>query len=592
MRLAINSDGQLMIKAPPSSVVPRLQHWFRVRQVDAHSWLLPHRKVFAFVARYSSVRIDPDVVTWLRREFTYDAVLHRVRPELKRWRGGYEARIVAEALSSRMTNPDPRAPVESRLSIYGEYGCGKTIIFCEIARLTGPTLIITPRGVWADAYVSDVARKDGSPEGDLVRLYGPDAPPAYRLRWSEAMDPKNKEARVAAMRCEADIYAVSSDVVGKMLPEILDLPLATIIVEEGYKMANPNSELARACRTLYPHVPNRFTGSGNPAPRDPVQFHEQVEFCEQGLLPPRKEFVSLYSKKRGARVEFASAERKAEALQLVRGCVRMVGRDEYWPDRPPVRDIIMPVELGPVQRAAYDSMREDLRLSFGDHEELIANSPMARVMKLRELTAGFVYDRRKNAIPIGEQVKLKRLARMVRSNRYVGHCQAVLWCHWQYEYEQVARLLSDHGKRFGSYLGNDRDSYRARDRFKSRRIQYLISNPQTAGHGLRLHNSSRAVYMSIGNDPDPFDQSRGRVWRPPQQFPCLFFFLLARNTIDYDLWEVQTGAMDWQTCVRRALAPPEPSATDHEPRQPRGGSARGERASAAHRAERRDTRTA
>lgn len=566
MDLTITPEGRLLVCGPPVTIIPRLEHWFRVRKLGRDEWILPHRKVLAFLARYPTVKVDRLAWNWLQYEFSYDRVYGRVRPELKAWKGGYEARVVAEALSARIENANPKRPVEAALLIYGEYGSGKTLIFSEIARLAGPTLISIPPGVWADAYVSEARRADGQPEGDLLRLYGPKADPKYRLRWSAAMEPRNREARVAALRTEADLYAVSSYVIGKMIHEVLDVPLAAIIVEEAFQMANPNSELARACRAFRDHVPLRFSGSGNPSPTDAVQFHEQVEFCEPGLLPPRKEYIAQF-KTRGTNT-FASAEAKQDALRLVKGRVRMIGRDEYWPDRPPARDIIVPVELGEIQQAAYNAMRDDLRLHIGeDGRQLVARTTMEKVMKLRELTSGFVYDKRRQPVPVGEQAKLRMLGRMIRSRRFVGHTQAVLWCHWHFEYEQVARLLHDSGRSYGHYLGNDRESYRARDRFKSRRCQYLISNCQTAGHGLRLHNASRGVYMSIDYQADPLDQSKGRIWRPPQQFPCFFFFLLARGTIDYELWDSQTTAMDWQTLVRRALASPTDRTNRHDDRR-------------------------
>src|SRR5690606_36006266 len=114
------------------------------------------------------------------------------------------------------------------------------------------------------------------------------------------------------------------------------------------------------------------------------------------------------------------------------------------------------------------------------------------------------------------------------------------------EMELIASGLQRRGISAGYYTGDNRESRRLLRQFTERRVQVLVANTASLGHGVRLENACRAIYASLPDSPDQFYQSLRRIYRPPQQRDCVAYLLAATNTIDNDQLAALRRRMAWR----------------------------------------------
>jgi len=68
--------------------------------------------------------------------------------------------------------------------------------------------------------------------------------------------------------------------------------------------------------------------------------------------------------------------------------------------------------------------------------------------------------------------------------------------------------------------------------FQEGKIQFLIGHPASIGHGVRLENCFYAIYFSLSESFEQFDQSMRRIFRKGQENVCKFLYLIADGTVD------------------------------------------------------------
>lgn len=537
MKVAINRHGVVGIIGAPHALRAELTHWFGVKTGPDGTLILPKHKVLAFLNHYKC-EVDPRLTAWIEEAYSPNQVLRRMPAHIRSWKGGYQGPLIAKAIGRK------------RQALFARYGAGKTIMLLEIARQLGPTILIVPPMVWANAYVLD----EPAQKGDLVRFY-------RGLRVIEAMGGGDKEARAGMLRHPADIYAISSSIVGSLVPELLDIPCACIEIDESTLMKNEKTEVFRAARRLRHKTPYRFVASGDMSPTNIGELWPQIDWLDPQILGERHQFNKEYGERdaNGWGWVFDDEKKNVECLNKLaheHQVITFLPEKKFYGERktPVIRRV--PVTLGREQMGAYRSMETHFRLRTANDETIDADSKLSSAMKLRQLTAGFVYDasgKPHQAVKVPAKIAaLKKLATTTAPNGFSGE-QAIIWCHFTHEYTMVARALRELGITSGVMRGRDIASMAAMKKFVNGQIQCLLTHQKTAAHGMRFHHCRHAVYMSLDWSSERFHQSRARIDRPPQQHRCYFWMLAARDTIDEHILAVLEGRTNWRQLVERVL---------------------------------------
>ena len=334
-----------------------------------------------------------------------------------------------------------------------------------------------------------------------------------------------------------------------------------LCVDESSRMKNPKSQTTKALLRLAPFAKHRIIASGTPAPNCETEFWAQANFVKADTFPSsfyafRNSYFHLSRNgqvmmtqgrvmtrgmmsqvfQQGWKYEI-TPEKRAVLMGKMSPFAHWVKKEDAL-DLPDKIDEVRKIRLNPNEKKAYNEMKTHLvaeiktgRKMRGQDEvkEVIAEVALAKLMKLRQATSGFLYDEDHNALRPGRSSKIRELADVLEE---LGNQQVIIWVNFHEEIAAISKLLNDEGKTFTTlYAGTDDREQSIKD-FQQGKAQYLIAHPRSAAHGLTFVNCSAAVFFSLDYSYEAHAQARDRIHRIGQTKKCLYVYIIAENTID------------------------------------------------------------
>lgn len=544
MRLRLR-DRSFVVEEVPVQLVRILVQRFAATRAGENRVIVRPWYIGALQAMYrDSLITEEPVESWLRKATTREAFERRLSPHIRSYKGGYQVDPMLRALTART------------FGIYLDVGAGKTQFALEIAKQLGPLVLITQPLIWVNAYLG-TRRKPG----DWTRFYSRALP-----RIVDTTFVRGAEDRRALLSSRADIYVISCYALGEMESWIRDLPAATIVVDESDNMRSPDTRIAQVLHSLSDRFPNRYLLSANPAPNDCGEFWAQMEFIVPGLLGPYSEFCAEYGQKMRHGWVFRDESKAAAVLEKVKPYVAMLTKSDFWPDAPPLRIHPVAVELTNEQARIYREMEADQQIRI-DGGTIEASNDTAQEMKLRQISAGFVYGRRGEPKLIGsmpaKMAMLKNLLqrimveqRTIRGRRVLVGKQVIIWTHFRAEMQLLERMLARWRISYVIVHGQNRSSAAALNDFLAGRVRVMISHTDSVGHGIRAENCNQMIFMTPDYSARAFYQAIGRIHRPPQSNPCDVYILIGRDTVDMRPWKVLQRKIKWTAEMQQKLGGP------------------------------------
>lgn len=422
-----------------------------------------------------------------------------------------------------------------RSALFGDCGIGKTAIvaaFLDSLRLNDeldcdrPALIVCPISIIKQAWLNDIAKFT---TGLLaISVYEPSS---Y----------KRKEKRLMHLKEPADAYIVSFSLLRILEKELRAMRFRTIIIDESTKIKNPQSQTFRSLREIAWKADRRYILSGTPAPNGPLDLWSQFSFVDEGMTlePSLVDFRHEHFHQIGIGNGQAIWRPKAGMTSVIYNRIEPRSirfKASECLDLPDQTFAIRELEMSSAQRQAYSTMAEHMFLELDDGDQVTARIPVSRLMKLREITGGFVINDDGEPKSIAGNAKAKELDDLLEEMLSEGN-KAIIWIQYQWE---AAMLLDKYRKRYGAV-----DLYGATPPTKrdanveaflsNPDTQILVAHPQSAAHGLTLTSANYAIYYSLSHNFEDYYQSSKRIHRPGQHKPCFYYFLIARNSIDMAL---------------------------------------------------------
>lgn len=200
----------------------------------------------------------------------------------------------------------------------------------------------------------------------------------------------------------------------------------------------------------------------------------------------------------------------------------MVVRKEDALDLPPVTDSVIHVTLSAKERRAYDEMRKDLAAQLEDGTLLEAPNALAKIMKLRQITAGFARDTdtgEVHRLGVTKQRAVKELVDVTLA----GEDRIVVFAYFRSECAALADALKAKGRKVELITGQTKAKERLaiRQRFKdvsgNPEPTVLVAQARTMSLSVNeLVTAQNAIFVSLSERRDDWVQARGRLDRNGQ----------------------------------------------------------------------------
>lgn len=203
------------------------------------------------------------------------------------------------------------------------------------------------------------------------------------------------------------------------------------------------------------------------------------------------------------------------------------------PDKLP--DEVIKVEL--MAKKQYKEMAQSSTIL--DHE-ILAENPLSRMLKLRQLASGFITDNDSNIIEYNTD-KIKVLDELIESI-----CKkVVIFCEFKYSIRKVSELLKKRKIKYVVLDGDQKDKNVWRQFQSDESIQAIIVQYQSGSAGIDLFASDTIIYYEPTLRSTTLEQSRDRIHRSGQTSKCSYLHLITTGTVEVAIYRALKGFGDF-----------------------------------------------
>lgn len=376
---------------------------------------------------------------------------------------------------------------DNKFNLFLQMGLGKTIIALEIAKAIGSNtiLIVCPKSL-IEMWAYNV--------GKIL---------PHHARLSEPED---------LYECVFPAYAIINyeRIYNTDEPLIMDL----CIFDEAHKIKNPNTLTHKRISTyIRPYHVLNLTGT--PITRDYMDLF--------GILTGTgaQRFYQYNAAQFKARyITNGGIKRTQELMSLIEP-YSVFGDIEQYVNMPEARDIIIPVKLTLEQYA-------ELGIIYNCND-----NALARITKAQQVTSGV----HSKYLSPKQQLCVQLIRDIVADGEKI-----VLFCKYDDEFEFFMNFFDDcctgiNGKT------KDRETP-VYDFQNNPNVKVFIGNLQTAGTGITLTAASKCIFYSETYTWGDFEQSKARIYRIGQNNNCIYYHLLAIDTVDELIYKSNLNKTD------------------------------------------------
>lgn len=441
----------------------------------------------------------------------------------------------------------------SRFGVGWKPGTGKTIALLSIfLDRPMPTVVLAPRSILYAAWAAD-ARKVGV--RNLI-VYHAESSARRKMR----------EGLVELINAgKAPTIVTTYETFRNDMAILREIGFNRLVIDESSKLKNPTSAISIAASAFADEMSEVYILSGTMAPNGPNEYWSQLrtinpalgrppylaagrpnfwQWANYWLVPIRKKIPVKVrdrltgAESRGTKEVIAgwrvSPTKKADFEKMLSENIWFLNTEDCI-DLPEARDIPVALELGSAENRAFDAAIDELRVETPDGES-VSISVEARVQKLRQITAGFIYlpGGTDQAVDIGT-TKLEAVNEIIES---IGPNEpVVVWGEFRREIDRLAQNIANgcEGRTVEKIYGGTQDIGGIIDRFQRGEINTLVCHPASVGHGATLTAARYAIFASLGWSWELHEQARARIHRTGQRRSVFYYYLLASGTTDKSL---------------------------------------------------------
>ena len=293
-----------------------------------------------------------------------------------------------------------------------------------------------------------------------------------------------------------------------------------IIFDESDLIKNPTAQRSRAAMTIRQECGRCWIASGTPAPNSPSDYEHQLS-----VLSGYPVGLPL------------TGDRTQDALVVVHELEK--GFHYLQRENPrKVPEVATPVyvDLSPPQRYEYDQLAREFLSELEVMDDRTYASKLGHVMSRRMSLLRLCSDPGHRSLPspvFDPPAKWLQLDGLLETILSDPNAKAVVWTRFR----DTASMLHDRYKDpYGAALmigggeGSPADLTQPECRL-------LVATIQVGASSIDLTAASNAIYESLDDVSRNFTQSMARINRTGQTRDCKYWFLVAKNTIEEDLFE-------------------------------------------------------
>jgi superfamily II DNA or RNA helicase len=415
-----------------------------------------------------------------------------------------------------------------------DMGLGKTIqvLALLLARkaegeVSRPTLVVAPRSLVYN-WLDEAAR---FAPGLVTLDYTGTGRKAQRERFGEV-----------------DLVVTTYGTMRRDAAALAEIRFDHAILDEAQAIKNASSQTAKAARLL--RADHRLVLTGTPVENRLSELGSLFEFLNPGMLGRSSRVQALLEPNRNGEAEDGSA--LADVARALGPFILRRTKAEVLPDLPAKTEQTLLVTLPKRQRSLYDELRDHYRARLTDRigEAGLAKSKMhvlEALLRLRQAAChpGLVDAERADE----ESAKLEALSEQLGEVLDEGH-KALVFSQFTSLLALVRRRLDRQGVAYEYLDGRTRDRAARVKRFQTDPdCRLFLISLKAGGTGLNLTAADYVFLLDPWWNPAVEAQAVDRAHRIGQQRPVIAYRLIARDTVEEKILELQKSKRELADAV-------------------------------------------
>ena len=181
--------------------------------------------------------------------------------------------------------------------------------------------------------------------------------------------------------------------------------------------------------------------------------------------------------------------------------------------------------------------------------EILAENPLSRLVKLRQLSSGYLTykEGREEKLLELKTEKLSVLQEILEG--YPDDKKVAIYAEFKYSIAQISELLRKMKIRFVVLDGDQKDKTIWRKFQADKRIRVIVCQYKTANAGIDLFASDTIIFYEPTLSSNVLEQSRDRIHRTGQKEKCSYIHLLTKGTVEVDIYRALAGYSDFSEAL-------------------------------------------
>lgn len=204
------------------------------------------------------------------------------------------------------------------------------------------------------------------------------------------------------------------------------------------------------------------------------------------------------------------------------------------PDKLP--DEIIKVDLK--EKTRYKKLHDSSALL---EYELLAENPLSRLLKLRQLASGFIQN--EDELIELKTEKLDILKELIEG--YDEEKKLVIFAEFKHSIAKIAELLKKLKIKHVILNGEQKDKTIWRKFQSDKSIKIIVCQYQTASAGIDLFAADTMIFYEPTLRSQILEQARDRIHRSGQKNKCSYIHLLTKGTVEVDIYRALTNYSDF-----------------------------------------------
>ncbi len=312
-----------------------------------------------------------------------------------------------------------------------------------------------------------------------------------------------------------------------------------IILDESTSIKNLKASRTKAIIKLGELARYKRILTGSPITKSPLDLFSQCAFLDKKLLGYenftvfKSKYAVMYSIERGGySIQIPKYYVNLEELEFKLKNFSYRVRKKDCLDLPEKMYVQRYVDMPEEQQQAYDRLKITAMTVMQD-EEVSYNNKLTELLKLQQVTNGFVKTNEGNIIDFKSNAKLKELMAIIEETED----KCIIWANYVHNIEGIKNKLAE---TYGpdsvvSIYGADsvEDRNQAVEKFQNNNeCRFLVGNPTVGGYGLTLTAAKYVIYFSNSYNLEVRQQSEDRAHRIGQKSQVTYIDIICRDTID------------------------------------------------------------